>query len=164
MKAGGRAGIVIKNTFLSNSDNASVGLRLRVADDLQPSHGARHAAGARSRARASRLSCCSSRRARRPVPSGSDKLDPGRNLGKTNALNDADLEDFVKLQANFADSDNSWNVSAHAIDRATWDLSVKNPNKAEETALREPVEIMDEILALDADSAEILASMRGLLQ
>ena len=92
------------------------------------------------------------------------KLDPGRNLGKTNALNDADLKDFVKLQANFADSDNSWNVSAHAIDRATWDLSVKNPNKAEETALREPVEIMDEILALDADSAEILASMRGLLQ
>ena len=27
LKAGGRAGIVIKNTFLSNSDNASVGLR-----------------------------------------------------------------------------------------------------------------------------------------
>lgn len=27
LKAGGRAGIVIKNTFLSNSDNASVSLR-----------------------------------------------------------------------------------------------------------------------------------------
>jgi type I restriction enzyme M protein len=54
-------------------------------------------------------------------------------------------------------------VNAHAIDRATWDLSVKNPNKAEEAALREPLEIMDEILALDAESAEILAGIRGLL-
>ena len=91
------------------------------------------------------------------------KLDPGRNLGKTNALNDADLEDFVTLQADFADSDNSWSVDAHTIDRATWDLSVKNPNKAEEAALREPLDIMDEILALDAESAEILAGIRGLL-
>jgi hypothetical protein len=30
--------------------------------------------------------------------------------------------------------------------------------------LREPLEIMDEILALDAESAEILAGIRGLLQ
>jgi type I restriction enzyme M protein len=27
MKAGGKAGVVIKNTFLSNTDNASVALR-----------------------------------------------------------------------------------------------------------------------------------------
>ena len=40
------------------------------------------------------------------------KLDPGRNLGKTNALNDADLEDFVELSGDFADSDNSWSVDA----------------------------------------------------
>jgi len=69
----------------------------------------------------------------------------------------------VKLQADFDDSDNSWSVDAHAIDRATCDLSVKNPNKAEAAALREPLEIMDEILALDAESAEILTGIRGLL-
>ena len=62
------------------------------------------------------------------------KLDAGRTFGKTSALNDADLEDFVSLQADFEDSDNSWSVDAKTIDAATCDLSVKNPNKAEEAA------------------------------
>jgi type I restriction enzyme M protein len=38
MKAGGRGGVVIKNTFLSNTDNASVSLRKLL---LQPAHRAR---------------------------------------------------------------------------------------------------------------------------
>ena len=38
MKAGGRAGVVIKNTFLSNTDNASVSLRKIDARKLQPAH------------------------------------------------------------------------------------------------------------------------------
>jgi type I restriction enzyme M protein len=33
LKAGGRAGIVIKNTFLSNTDNASVSLRQKLLED-----------------------------------------------------------------------------------------------------------------------------------
>ena len=39
LKAGGRAGVVIKNTFLSNTDNASVSLRKHVAGKLQPAYG-----------------------------------------------------------------------------------------------------------------------------
>ena len=31
------------------------------------------------------------------------QLDPGRSMGKTNALNDDDLKEFVKLQASFAE-------------------------------------------------------------
>lgn len=49
------------------------------------------------------------------------------------------------------------------IDPATFDLSVKNPNKAEEAPLREPEEIIAEILALDAESADILEDIRGML-
>jgi hypothetical protein len=30
--------------------------------------------------------------------------------------NDANLKDFVTLQADFADSDHSWSIDAHAID------------------------------------------------
>ena len=41
LKAGGRAGIVIKNTFLSNTDNASVSLRKLLLDSLQPAFRAR---------------------------------------------------------------------------------------------------------------------------
>ncbi len=41
LKAGGRGGVVIKNTFLSNTDNASVSLRKTAARKLQPAHRAR---------------------------------------------------------------------------------------------------------------------------
>jgi hypothetical protein len=87
------------------------------------------------------------------------QLDPGRSLGKTTALNDDDMAEFVALQASFADSPKSWTVDAAAIDRSSIDLSVRNPHKAEEQRLREP----EEIMALDAESAEILASIHGML-
>jgi type I restriction-modification system DNA methylase subunit len=58
------------------------------------------------------------------------QLEPGRNMGKTNALNDEDLREFVELQATFAESEKSWLVDIADIDRVTFDLSVKNPNKA----------------------------------
>jgi type I restriction enzyme M protein len=91
------------------------------------------------------------------------QLDPGRNFGKTNPLNDADLADFVELQKTFADSPKSRVVDARTIDPATFDLSVKNPNGGEAVVHRTPQEIMDEIAALDAQSAEVLRTIRGLL-
>jgi type I restriction enzyme M protein len=91
------------------------------------------------------------------------QLDPGRNLGKTNPLNDADLAEFVQLQKTRADSPKSWTVDAKTIDPGTFDLSVKNPNGGEEVAHRTPQEIMDEIAALDAESAAVLETIRGLL-
>ena len=92
-----------------------------------------------------------------------DLVLPGRNLGKTNPLNDADLAEFVRLQATFADSPKSWSVDAKTIDPATFDLSVKNPTGGEDVTHRSPREIMDEIAALDAESAEVLATIRRLL-
>jgi len=50
-----------------------------------------------------------------------------------------------------------------AIDKTNFDLSAKNPNGGEEVALRSPGDILDEIAALDAESAEVLANIRGLL-
>ena len=81
------------------------------------------------------------------------QLDPGRNLGKTNPLNDDDL----------ADSPKSWSVDAKSIDQTTFDLSVKNPNGGEEITHRSPQAIMDEIAALDAESVEVLGNIKALL-
>jgi type I restriction enzyme M protein len=69
----------------------------------------------------------------------------------------------VKLQKTFANSPQSWSVDAKGIDKTTFDLSVKNPNGGEEVTHRSPQEIMDEIAALDAESAEVLANIRALL-
>jgi type I restriction enzyme M protein len=73
------------------------------------------------------------------------------------------LTEFVALQKTFADSPKSWSLDAKSIDKATFDLSVKNPNGGEEVTHRSPEDIMDEIATLDAESAEVLQTIRGLL-
>jgi type I restriction enzyme M protein len=84
-------------------------------------------------------------------------------MGKTNPLNDDDLVDFVQQQRTFADSAQSWSLDVSGVDTGNYDLSVKNPSGGDEIALRTPQEILDEIAALDAESAEVLASIRGLV-
>lgn len=162
LKAGGRAGVVIKNTFLSNTDNASVSLRKLLLEScnlytvLDLPGGVFTGAGVKTVVLF--------------FEKGSPtkkvwfyQLNLVRNLGKTNPLNEVDLAEFINLQKTFADSDNSWSVNVKDIDTATYDLSVKNPNKKEETALRSPADILDEMKALDEESAEILENIRGLL-
>ncbi len=90
-------------------------------------------------------------------------MDAGRNLGKTNPLNDDDLKDFVALQAKFKDSENSWTVDANNVDKTTYDLPVKNPSKVDETELRNPRDIIAEMAALDAESAAILRNIEAML-
>ena len=91
------------------------------------------------------------------------QLNPGRNMGKTNPLNDHDLLDFVAQQKTFADSVQSWSVDVADIDTAAYDLSVKNPNGGDRGALRAPQDILDEIAALDAESADVLATIMELV-
>ena len=163
LKAGGRAGIVIKNTFLSNTDNASVSLRKHLLEScnlhtvLDCPSGTFQGSGVKTVVLFFE----------KGAPTRKVwyyQLDPGRNLGKTNPLNDDDLAEFIELQKTFADSPKSWSVDAKAIDLTTFDLSVKNPNGGEEIIHRSPEDIMDEIAALDAESAEVLANIRGLLR
>ena len=61
------------------------------------------------------------------------QLNLDRNLGKTNALNEKDLAEFVELQKTKTESENSWSIAVKDIDQKTFDLSAKNPNKKEET-------------------------------
>ena len=84
-------------------------------------------------------------------------------MGKTNPLNDRDLSEFIELQQNFVDSPKSWSVDVVAIDTETFDLSVKNPNGGEEIVHRSPKEIMEEIAALDAESAQVLGNIKALV-
>ena len=159
LKAGGRAGIVIKNTFLSNTDNASTSLRKLLLEScnlhtvLDLPGGVFAGAGVKTVVLFFEKGAPT-----RKVWFYQLNLD--RNLGKTNPLNEADLEEFVELQKTKADSDNSWSVNVAAVDTTTCDLSIKNPNKKDETALREPQEILDEMKRLDEESAEILNTIR----
>jgi type I restriction enzyme M protein len=162
LRAGGRAGVVIKNTFLSNTDNASVALRQKLLTDCNL-HSVLDCPGGTFQGAGVKTVVLFFEKGAPTRKVWFYQLDPGRNLGKTNPLNDRDLAEFVELQKTFADSPKSWSVAVDAIDPQSWDLSVKNPHGGEAVALRSPQEIMAEIAALDAESAEVLGRIRGLL-
>jgi len=155
LKAGGRAGIVIKNTFLSNGDAAQLRRMLLEQCNLHtildlPS-GVFQGAGVKT------------------VVLFFDKgtptrkiwyyqLDPGRNLGKTNPLNDSDLAEFLEFQKTKPDSENSWTLDVASLG-SEFDLSVKNPNKVEEVDERSPKEILDQLVAMNDEAKSILDNL-----
>jgi len=73
------------------------------------------------------------------------------------------VEASVNSATGGLETENSWSVNISDINKETYDLSVKNPNKKDETILREPKMILDEIKALDKESAEILKNIRELI-
>jgi type I restriction enzyme M protein len=162
MKAGGRGGVVIKNTFLSNTDNASVALRKKLLEECNlhtimdcPS-GTFLGAGVKTV-----ILFFEKGAPTRKV--WYYQLDTGRSMGKTNSLNDDDLIDFVTLQKKKAESPKSWSVDVSTINQETFDLSAKNPNAPDEAPLKTPKEILKEIAALDVESAELLKGIEALL-
>jgi type I restriction enzyme M protein len=162
LKAGGRAATVIKNTFLSNTDNASVSLRKLLLESCNL-HTVLDCPGGTFQGAGVKTVVLFFEKGAPTRKVWYYQLDAGRNFGKTNPLNDDDLAEFVELQAVFADSPKSWSVEASAIDTASFDLSVKNPNGGEVVVMRTPQDILDEIAALDAESAEVMATIRGLV-
>jgi type I restriction enzyme M protein len=162
LKAGGRAAIVIKNTFLSNTDNASVSLRKLLLESCNL-HTVLDCPGGTFQGAGVKTVVLFFEKGSPTKKVWYYQLDPGRNMGKTNPLNDADLAEFVELQKTFSDSGKSWSVDAAGIDQATFDLSTKNPDGGEAVVHRSPQDIMDEITALDVESAQVLAGIRGLL-
>jgi type I restriction enzyme M protein len=162
LKAGGRAAVVIKNTFLSNSDNASRALRQELLESCNL-HTVLDCPGGTFLGAGVKTVVLFFEKGAPTRQTWFYQLDPGRSLGKTNPLNDDDLKEFIELQASLKESEQSWIVDAKDIDQTYFDLSVKNPNAPDEDHLREPLEILEEIAALDAESAEILEGIRGML-
>ena len=171
LRAGGRGGVVIKNTFLSNTDNASVSLRKHLLESCNL-HTVLDCPGGTFQGAGVKTVVLFFEKGRPTRKVWFYQLDPGRNLGKTNPLNDDDLAEFVKLAASRTSATDggpetakSWNVDVtRSLSTAEVDLSVKNPNGGETETHRSPQEIMHEIAALDAESAEVLENIKALLK
>ena len=169
LRAGGRGGIVIKNTFLSNTDNASVSLRKLLLESCNL-HTVLDCPGGTFQGAGVKTVVLFFEKGAPTRKVWYYQLDPGRNLGKTNPLNDADLSDFIDLVAHRASTgeapvtEKSWSVDVATIDPKTWDLSVKNPRADSDGVVHlSPVEILDQIEVLDGESAQVLANIRRLL-
>ncbi|PBB41306.1 type I restriction endonuclease subunit M [Mesorhizobium sp. WSM3866] len=162
LRAGGRAAIVIKNTFLSNSDGASIALRKELLEGcalhtiLDCPQGTFQGAGVKT-------VVLFFKKGEPTRDIWIYQLNPGRNMGKTNPLSDDDLAEFVTMQKMFVEGPQSWRITRESLDPSTFDLSVKNPNAPEAETMRSPEDIIADILARDAEAADILENIRGLL-
>jgi type I restriction enzyme M protein len=162
LKAGGRAGIIIKNTFLSNSDNASVSLRKLLLEScnlhtiLDLPGGVFAGAGVKTVVLFFEKGAPT-----RKVWYYQLNLD--RNLGKTYPLSEDDLAEFVKLQKKKENSENSWTIDIEKVNNDNFDLSVDNPNNKVEAVIRKPKKILKEIKKLDDKSAQLLDSIQKML-
>src|SRR5207244_8460540 len=114
LKAGGRGGVVIKNTFLSNTDNASVSLRKLLLESCSL-HSVLDCPGGTFQGAGVKTVVLFFEKGAHTRAVWFYQLDPGRNLGKTNPLNEADLTEFVKLQMTCADSPKSCHLDAARI-------------------------------------------------
>ena len=159
LKAGGSAGIVIKNTFLSNGDAKEVRRELLESCNLY----AILDLPAKVFTAGVKTVVLFFKKGEPTKKIWYYQLNLDRNLGKTNPLNENDLADFLTQLNGFKDSENSCTVNVADIDTETLDLSVKNPNKNDEIIYREPKEIIAEIEQLDIQSAEIIAKIKELV-
>tara|TARA_B100001057_G_scaffold415959_1_gene433749 strand:+ start:1 stop:1458 length:1458 start_codon:yes stop_codon:yes gene_type:complete len=162
LKVGGRGAVVIKNTFLSNTDNASVTLRKQLLEEcnlfaiLDLPGRAFLGSGVKTvvlffeKGKSTKNIWCY-------------QLNVNRNLGKTNPLNENDLADFVKLAKTQQLSNNSWVVNLTNVNKDTWDLNLNNPNRVEEIDNRTPEEIISEIEQHDKQATQALQRIKELL-
>ena len=162
LKQGGRAAIIIKNTFLTNDDNATKALRQELLTEcnlhtiLDMPQGTFLGAGVKTV-----VLFFTKGEATKDI--WYYQLDPGRSLGKTNPLNINDFKEFLDIRSAKSDSDNSWTVKHDDLDKDDYDLAVQNPNKVEEVDNRTPQEIIAEIEELDAQAAKALKTIKELL-
>lgn len=159
LKAGGNAGVVIKNTFLSNGDATEVRRELLASCNLY----AVLDLPAKVFSAGVKTVVLFFKKGEPTKKIWYYQLNLDRNLGKTNPLNENDLADFLECFKGQKETENSWFVDLKDVNPDTLDLSVKNPNKSDEIVYREPAEIIAEIEQADKESAEILAKIKELM-
>lgn len=160
LRAGGQAGIVIKNTFLSNTDNASIALREKLLKECNLHTVLDLPSGVFQAGVKTVVLFFKKGEPTQKV--WFYQLHPNRTLGKTDPLNEQDLADFVELQKTKAISENSWSVKVVDLNN-NYDLSPKNPNIVEVVDERTPEQIANEIKALAEESNRILDEIIGML-
>lgn len=159
LKLNGRAGIVIKNTFLSNGDAAAVRRKLLEECDV---HTILDLPAGVFQAGVRTVVLFFTKGA--PTKKiWYYQLNLGRTLGKTNPLTEEELAEFVELQKTKPETENSWTIDVDTLG-ADCDLSVKNPNKPEIIDDRTPFDILKNLHELSEDSARLLQEITELMK
>ncbi len=162
LKVSGRCGIVIKNTFLSNTDNASIALRKQLLEECNL-HSILDLPGGAFTGTGVKTVVLFFDKGTPTKKVWYYQLDVGRSLGKTNPLNQKDMTEFVQMSKTHEEGDNSWLIDVADINKDTYDLTVNNPNTVVEVDNRTPQEIIAEIEQLDAKASKALKAIKEML-
>jgi type I restriction enzyme M protein len=162
LKAGGRAAIVIKNTFLSNSSNATVSLRKYLLETCKLNT-ILHMPGGTFLGAGVKTVVLFFEKGEPTQNIWYYDFVPERSLGKTDPLNDNDLAEFVEIQKEKPETERSWNVDISEIPTDTYDMSVPNPNLPDEEIRRSPKEILAEMERLDAETKKVMKSIKEII-
>ena len=63
---------------------------------------------------------------------------------------------LLRCKKSKADSKNSWSIETKDVNKKTFDLSVENPSKGGEVALREPKDILEEMKNLNKEISSVI--------
>ena len=158
LKKSGRAGIIIKNTFLSNDDAALLRKELLTTCNLElildlpantfPGAGVKTVV-------------LFFKKGSPTKEIQYYQLNLDRNIGKTNPLNLDDLDEFRNLKKD-TQSENTWTLDIADINKETFDLGVINPH-IEEEVLPEPSEVIKKLEELEKDSNKLLKDIKKLI-
>ncbi|MBT7623208.1 MAG: N-6 DNA methylase [Flavobacteriaceae bacterium] len=159
LKARGRAGIIIKNTFLSNSDGKFLRKELLETCNL---HTILNLPQKVFTAGVKTIVLFFEKGTPTKKIFYYD-LNLERNLGLTNPLTENDLKEFIDLYTSKKEGLNSWSKNIKDVNKETWDLSVDNPNKKEIIDNRTPTDIISEIEKLNKQGTEALKKIKELL-
>jgi len=158
LKTGGEAAIVIKNTFLSNVDNATCDIRKELLQDYNLHTVLDLPSGvfAANSSTGVKTVVLFFKKGQPTKDIWYYQLNVGRSLGKTAPLNENDMTDFLAKYKTRETSENSWLVSIADINTVTHELGVKNPTELEIVEQKIPEEILEEIKKIDKEVTEIL--------
>ncbi|MGF7140755.1 N-6 DNA methylase [Roseimarinus sediminis] len=157
LKAGGQAGVVIKNTFLSNADNATIGLRRMLLENcnlhtiLDLPVGIFTGVGQKT-------VVLFFEKGKPTTDIWHYELKVDRSLGKREPINENDFIEFLEFQSVRKLSDKSWTRNILEIDKTSFDLTLSNPNKKVEVKIRESEIILPEFDMLTGETTDILKS------
>lgn len=103
--------------------------------------------------------------------SGTDRVwyyeltNDGYELKQTRKPQEGDqLPDFLEKQPTRAESERSWTVSIEEIEERGWDLSARNPNRADDYEHRPALDLVQSIRAKEERIFELLGELEELLE
>ena len=162
LKAGGRGAIVIKNSFLSSLDGASVAMRKELLESCNL-HTVLDMPGGTFQGAGVKTVVLFFEKGTSTRKIWFYKLNAARNLGKTSPLDDGDLTEFVNLQRSFEEGENSWSIDIESIDQATFGLSASNPSR-KQADFRSPSALMTALAKIDEESSRLVTGINELLE